>query len=140
MLQAIIQCNYKGKLRNQTWENSKKPSFRCDFGPNLVPQFFFCGFYLYLMLEIVAKYHSMQFQGKLMNQTWENSWKTLALAVLAQIWSPNFFCKFYLHKMLDIVESYHCMQFQGIWAKFWPLWPKFGSRKFFFMDFTPTRC
>ena len=27
------------------------------------------------MLDIVASYHRMQFQGKLMNQTWENGKK-----------------------------------------------------------------
>ena len=27
------------------------------------------------MLDIVASYHCMQFQGKLMNQTWENDKK-----------------------------------------------------------------
>ena len=58
----------------------------------------------------------MQFEGKLMNQTWENGQKPSFgpdLAFLAQIWSPNFFCRFYLYQMLDIVASYHCMQFQG---------------------------
>ena len=35
------------------------------------------------MLDIVARYHFMQFQGKLMNQTWENGRKP---TVLAQIW------------------------------------------------------
>ena len=34
-----------------------------------VPHFFFRGFYHYLMLDIVAAYHCMQQQGKLMNQT-----------------------------------------------------------------------
>ena len=28
-------------------------------------------FYLYYMLDIVASYYCMQFQGKLMNQTWK---------------------------------------------------------------------
>ena len=31
--------------------------------------------YLYYMLDSVARYHCMQFQGKLINQTWENSKK-----------------------------------------------------------------
>ena len=48
---------------NQTWENGKNPSF----GPNLGPQFFLCGSYLYQMLDIVESYHCMQFQGKLIN-------------------------------------------------------------------------
>ena len=35
---------------NQTWENNKKPNFEPNFGlfdPNLGPQNFFGGFYLY---------------------------------------------------------------------------------------------
>ena len=47
------------------------------------------------MLDIIANYHYMQFQGKLMNQTWENSKKNLVLglilAYLAKIWATNFF-------------------------------------------------
>ena len=34
----------EGKIRNQTWENGKKPSFETDFGhlgPNLGPKIFF---------------------------------------------------------------------------------------------------
>ena len=67
-----------GKLMKQTWENDKKPSFRPDFGPfspNLGPKDFFRGFYLYYMLDIITSYHFMQFQGKLMNQMWENGKK-----------------------------------------------------------------
>ena len=63
---------------NQTWENDKKPNFGTDFDPfawNLGSKTFFHGFYLYYMLDIVASYHCMQFQGKLMNQTWENGKK-----------------------------------------------------------------
>ena len=57
---------------------AKKPSFRPDFvyfGPNLGSHFFFRGFYLYSMLDIVPKYHCIQFQGKLINQTCENGKK-----------------------------------------------------------------
>ena len=70
---------YQGKLMNQIWKNGKKPSFGTNFGPfslNLGPKYFFHKFYLYYMLDIVAIYRCMQFQGKLMNQTWENSKKT----------------------------------------------------------------
>ena len=69
---------FKEKLMNQTWENDKRLSFRPDFGPfgpNLDPQIFFREFYLYWMLDIVASYHCMQSQGKLMNKTWENDKK-----------------------------------------------------------------
>ena len=79
---------------NQTWGNDQKPSFWHDFGLNFGPQKFFCGFYLYWMLDIVASYHCMQFQGKLKNQTWENGKKPsfgIDFGPLAQIWSPKIF-------------------------------------------------
>ena len=66
----------------------KKPSFETNFGPfglNLGLKNFFHIFDLFYMLDIVARYHFIQFQGKLMNQTWENGRKP---TVLAQIWSP----------------------------------------------------
>ena len=53
----------------------KTPNFRRDFGqfvPNLHPQNFIRGFFLYLWLDIVPSYHPMQCTGKLMNETWEN--------------------------------------------------------------------
>ena len=62
--------------------------------PKFGPQRFFCRFYLHQMLEIVGSYHSMLFEQKIMNQTWENG-KNLVLglifAPLAQIWSPRIF-------------------------------------------------
>ena len=39
------------------------------FGPDLVPNNFFCRFYLYKMLYIIASYYCMQFKWKLMNHT-----------------------------------------------------------------------
>ena len=50
---------FKGKLMNETSENEKKTYF----GPDI------SGFYLYQMLDINARYHVLQFQGKLMNRT-----------------------------------------------------------------------
>ena len=46
------------------------------------------------MLDIVASYPCMQFQGKLINQTWENNKKPSFgpdLSYLAQIWATIFF-------------------------------------------------
>ena len=67
---------------NQTWENGKEPNFRSDFGlfgPNLPPsprpQKYFHGLYLCYLLEIVASYLRIQFQGKLIIQTQENGEK-----------------------------------------------------------------
>ena len=39
------------------------------------PKNYFYSFYFCYMLDINASYHCMQFQGKLMNQTWENDKK-----------------------------------------------------------------
>ena len=64
---------------NQTWENGKKTNFVPGFGPfwsEVGPQKFFRGFYLYKLLYIVANYHCMQFQRKLINQIWESGKKT----------------------------------------------------------------
>ena len=82
---------------NQTWENGRKPSFGTDFGhcgPNLGPKKNFHEFFLYYILDIVASYHYMQFQGRIMNQTWENAKNPVLgpiLAHLVQIWVTNFF-------------------------------------------------
>ena len=44
------------------------------------------------MLDIVASYHYMQFQGELKNQTWENGKKKLVSGpILAQIRVAIFF-------------------------------------------------
>ena len=47
------------------------------------------------MLYIVASYHSIKFQEKVMDQTWENGKKTLVfgpiVAPLAKIWTLFFF-------------------------------------------------
>ena len=117
---------FKGKLINQTWENTTKTNFRPDFGPNLSLQNFFHGFYL--KSYIVLSYHFMQFPGKLMNQTWENGKKSKFGPNLGLLWPkfglPNCFWwilligrhflkpSSYEIYMLDIVSSYHYMQYQ----------------------------
>ena len=106
---ANYHCmQFQGKLMNQTWENGKKPSLGLG---SLWPKFglksFFNGFYLYQMLDIVASYHCMQFQGKLMNQIWENNKRTLVsgpiLAPLAQIRAPKIFSS-----TLSLLYVRHC--------------------------------
>ena len=97
----------------------KKHSFKTDFGPfgqNLGLKRFFHGFYLCYMLDIVASYHCMQFQGNLMKQTWENT-KNLVLGLilvhLAQIWAIKIcFSKIWLCQSLAIMISYHHGQYQ----------------------------
>ena len=117
---ARYHCmQFQGKLINQSWGNGKKPSFGTDFGPfgpNLGSKTFFHEFYLYYMLDIVASYHCMEFQGKLMNQTWENSKKTNFGPDLGPF-DPNLkhqflFSKTWLRLSIDIMISYHGVQYQ----------------------------
>ena len=82
------------------------------------------------MLDIDASYYSMQFQGKLMNHTWENGKKTLLWAQFRPIWpnssrqsppppsppTPNI----WLRQSLDIMVSYHHVQYQKkLMIQFW---------------------
>ena len=55
------------------------------------------------MLDIVASYHCIQFQGKLMNQTSENRKKPSFGSFLAQIWAT----KFYSQNLALSVTRYH---------------------------------
>ena len=89
------------------------------FGPNLVLIFFFFFFFSWVLplldFYIVSSYHCTQFQGKPINQTWENGKKPSFgpdLAPWAKIWIQKLFRGFYLYYILDIVASYLCMQFQ----------------------------
>ena len=64
---------FQGKLMNQTWENGKKSSFGPDFGPfgpNSGHKFFFSKIWL-CQLAIMVSYH-VEYQEKLMTQSWEN--------------------------------------------------------------------
>ena len=54
---------------NLTEENGEKPNFGPNFGP-------YPNFYLYQILDIVASYHCIQFQEKLLFQTQENGKKS----------------------------------------------------------------
>ena len=78
------------------------------FGPNLVPKKVFCGFYLYQTLNIVASYHRMQFQGKLINQK-KNYFRPNFSPFGPNVGPKMFFQGFYLYQMLDPIASYHCM-------------------------------
>ena len=61
------------------------------------------------MLDIVASYHCMQFQGKLMNQTCENGKKP----ILGTDFSPfGLNSKIWFRQSLDIMVSYHHVQYQ----------------------------
>ena len=58
MVPSYHFMQFTGKLVNQTWKNGKKNLILglilVRFGPNLVPKFFFRGFYLHWMLYIVT--------------------------------------------------------------------------------------
>ena len=96
---ASYHCmQFQGKLINQTWKNDKKPSFEPDFGPfgpNLGTPNFFYAFYIYQILDSNASYHCMQFEGKLMNQTWENGQKPSFGADFG-LFGPNLVPQFFL--------------------------------------------
>ena len=116
----LLSYGIQGKTKQpnlRKWKKKKKNW--AWFWPVLVQiysqKIVFWGFYLHCMLYIVASYHSMQFQGELMDHIWENNKKPS--------FGPNFgpfgpkFChnisfrEFYLYQMLGIVATYHCLQF-----------------------------
>ena len=69
---------FQGKIMNQTWKVANILVLELILVPLahiLAPKILFHEFSLYEMLYIVVNYHCMQFQGKLMNQTWENDKK-----------------------------------------------------------------
>ena len=96
-------------------------------------------FHLYYQLDIVPIYHLMQFKGKLMYQTCEKGKK------------PSFGPDFDLFlQVLSLLVVRHCSELSlyafswktnkrnlikwqktQFWARFWPMWPKFGSPIFF---------
>ena len=55
----------------------------------------------------------MQYQEKLMNQTWENDKKPSFGPDVAQIWGAKFFSpKIWLRQLVDVVISYHHVKYQ----------------------------
>ena len=69
--------HFKRKLITRLEKMAKKTNFGADFGlfgPNLDPKNFHW-FYLFQMLDIVASYHRIQCQEKLLFQTQENGEK-----------------------------------------------------------------
>ena len=66
------------------------------------------------MLDIVASYHCMHFQGKLMMQTLENSEKPHFWPDLGPLGPIFFFSKIWLRESLDIIVSYSHVGYQKI--------------------------
>ena len=105
--------------RKTNESNLRKWQKNLVLGPiwNLQPKFglqtFFCGWYLYKMLEVVASYHCMQFHRKLMNQTWENGKKPTFVSDFGpNSGHQNLFKKIRLCQSLDIMTNYHHVQYQ----------------------------
>ena len=99
-LHAITQKTNKPNLR----KCKKKYSFWLKFG---TPKLFSWIFYLYYMLDIVASYHCIQFQGKLMNQTWENNKKPSFMTDFGPF-GPNLDPKKYFPWNLPLIDVTHC--------------------------------
>ena len=100
MLYIVASCHcmqFQGTLTNQTRDKGKKPNFRPDFGsfwpklekmiknlvPGLIlapmaqngPQNLISWVLALIVVRHCSSYHCMQFQGKLICQTWENGKK-----------------------------------------------------------------
>ena len=99
-LHAITRKTNKPNLR----KCKKKSSFWLRFG---TPKLFSWIFYLYYMLDIVASYHCIQFQGKLMNQTWENNKKPSFMTDFGPF-GPNLDPKKYFPWNLPLIDVTHC--------------------------------
>ena len=108
-------------------KSQKNPPSFCPefspFGPNLGPKFFFRRFYLYQMLDIVASYHCMQFEGKLKNQTWENGEKKPSFGSNFGPSRPNsllqFSFFFFFKNLASSVFRYHNPVIQCLIIQFW---------------------
>ena len=101
------------------------------------------------MLYIITSYHCMQFQQKLMHQTWENGQKPNFWPNFGPF-SPNldprnFFIDFTPTRYYTLLQAIIVCNFNKnywtklekmtktlFWAQFWHIWPKFGSKKIFF--------
>ena len=95
------------------------------------------------MLDIIASYHCIQFQGNLMNQPWENGQKPSFGPNFGPTLDPqNFFvgfmhfmhcCKLTLYAISSKTNEPNLTNWQKTYfrAQFWPLRPKFKPQIFF---------
>ena len=77
IVESYYCMQFQWKLKNQTWEYSKKPVFGPNFGP-FAPNsgshfffFFFSKIWLNQSQDITVSYHHIHNQKKLMSQSWE---------------------------------------------------------------------
>ena len=67
---------------------------------------------IFIVLDIVASYHRMQFEGKPIIQTQEKDEKPHFGPDLGLLGRQNSFPKIWLCQSLDIMVSYHHVQYQ----------------------------
>ena len=123
---SLYPISRKTNEPNLRKSQKNPPSFCPEFsalGPNLGPKFFFRRFYLYQMLDIVASYHCMQFEGKLKNQTWENGEKKPSFGSNFGPSRPNsllqFSFFFFFKNLASSVFRYHNPVIQCLIIQFW---------------------
>ena len=85
--------------------------------PGYGPKNLFQDVYLYQQLNIVQNCHTMQFKGKLINQTKKKD-KIVNFGHSFDLFGPNLYSPkflrgFILYQQIAIVPSYHSMQFTG---------------------------
>ena len=97
-------------ISRKQWSKPEKMAKNIVSSPSLGPPIFFHGFYLYCMLDIVASYHCMQFQGKLTNQTWENG-KKPSFVTDFDTCGPNLGPKYFF---IDSTSTSHSTLLQAI--------------------------
>ena len=102
---------FQGKLTNQTWENSKKPSSKPDFGLFLAqilsPKFFL---WVLPLLDVI---HSCKLS------LYAILGKTNEPKLRKSSFGPDFFSKIWLRQSLDIMVSYHVQYQEKLMIQSW---------------------
>ena len=78
IIASYHRMQFQGKLKIQSQENGEKPHFGSNLGPSgpnsghILFFFFFFEIWPPWSLDIMVSYHHVQYQEKLMIQSWEN--------------------------------------------------------------------